>query len=89
VYGNVTDNGPTRFTYDDASNMRCVNCGAADEVRYDYDAGNIRVKSTRAGAPTYHVYSANGTLMWEENAAGFTEFVYLHGKQVATRQKTN
>ena len=44
---------------------------------------------SRAGLPTYHVYAGNGSLMWEENAAGMTEFIYLHGKQVATRKKTN
>ena len=89
VYGNVTNNGTNNFTYDDASNMRCTNCGLGTEVDYDYDGANMRVRSTKSGVATYFVYGANGNLLWETTpGTTFTEYVYLHGKQVATRQHT-
>jgi YD repeat-containing protein len=89
VYGNVTNNGTNAFIYDDASNMRCTNCGQGNEVAYDYDGANMRVRTTKAGVPTYFIYGANGNLLWESTpGSSFTEYVYLHGKQVATRQRT-
>jgi len=89
VYGNVSGNGTNTFTYDDASNMRCTNCGQANEVDYDYDGANMRVRTTKAGVATYFVYGSNGNLLWETTPGTLlTEYVYLHGKQVATRQHT-
>jgi YD repeat-containing protein len=90
VYGNVTGNGVNSFTYNDASNMRCSNCGTGSEVDYDYDAGNMRVRSTpQGGAATYFVYGSSGNLLWELTpGVNLTEYIYLQGKQVATRQHT-
>jgi len=88
AYGNVTSNGNNTFTYDDASNMRCSNCGIGGEVAYDYDAGNMRVRATKAGVATYFVYGTNGSLLWELTpGVNLTEYIYLQGKQVATRQR--
>jgi hypothetical protein len=70
--------------------MRCAACGTAYEVDYDYDAGNMRVRSTpQGGTATYFVYGSNGNLLWELTpGANLTEYIYLKGKQVATRQHT-
>jgi hypothetical protein len=89
VYGNVSSNGQHSFTYDDASNMRCSDCGLGTEVDYDYDAANMRVKATKAGVSTYYIYGANGSLLAERvPGADLTEYIYLGGKQVAVRHKT-
>jgi YD repeat-containing protein len=90
LYGNVSGTGVNTFAYDDASNMRCAACGTAYEVDYDYDAGNMRVRSTpQGGTATYFVYGSNGNLLWELTpGANLTEYIYLQGKQVATRQHT-
>ena len=88
VYGNVTGNGFNTFAYNDAANMRCANCGLANEVTYDYDAANTRVRSTKAGVPTYYVYGLNGSLLWEQTpGVSLKEYIYLGGKQVAVRHK--
>ena len=57
---------------------------------YDYDAGNMRVRSTpQGGTATYFVYGSSGNLLWELTpGVNLTEYVYLQGKQVATRQHT-
>jgi YD repeat-containing protein len=89
VYGNVTSNGALTFGYNDASNMTCVSCGSGNQTTYDYDAGNMRVRSTSNGTSTYFVYGSNGSLLWETiPGSSLTEYIYLHGKQVATRHKT-
>jgi YD repeat-containing protein len=88
-YGNVTANGANTFAYNDASNMTCTGCGTGLQTTYDYDAGNMRVRSTTSGVSTYFIYSSNGSLLWETSpGSSLTEYIYLHGKQVATRRKT-
>ena len=88
-YGNVVGNGTTTFSYDDASTMRCAKCGLPDEIAYDYDGLNQRVRARQNGATTNFVYDSSGKLLWEQAAgAGLKEYVYLDGKQIAVRQLT-
>jgi YD repeat-containing protein len=88
AYGNVSGNGVNTFTYNDASNLRCANCGLANEVKYDYDADNMRVRSTKGGVATYYVYGLGGSLLWETvPGVSLKEYIYLNGKQVAERKK--
>ena len=45
------------------------------------------MRSTKGGVATYFVYGSNGSLLWELTpGVNLTEYVYLQGKQVATRQ---
>jgi YD repeat-containing protein len=88
LYGNVTNNGTTAFGYNDAPNLRCANCGLANEILYDYDGKNQRVHQLKAGVDTYFVYGNGGQLLWEETPnSSLKEYVYLGGKQVAVRQQ--
>jgi YD repeat-containing protein len=88
TYGNVSSNGTNTFTYNDASRMRCANCGQANEVSYDYDASNVRVRSTKGGVSTYYVYGLSGSLLTELTpGVRIKDYIYLHGKQVAVREK--
>jgi YD repeat-containing protein len=88
VYGNVSGNGINTFTYNDASAMRCSNCGLANEVTYAYDGANMRVKSTQGAVTTYFVYASNGNLLTEiVPNVSVKDYIYLHGKQVAAHQK--
>jgi YD repeat-containing protein len=88
VYGNVSGNGVNTFAYNDASNMRCANCGQANEVTYNYDGSNMRVSSTKAGVSTYYVYGLNGSLLSELTpGVNRKDYIYLHGKQIAVHQK--
>jgi RHS repeat-associated protein len=90
VYGNVTGvtaNAPNAFAYNEASNMRCANCGQPSEILYDYDGANMRVRSTKSGASTYFMYGQGGQLLWELAPTGLKEYIYVGGKQVAVRQK--
>jgi YD repeat-containing protein len=89
VYGNVTANGSTTFGYDDASAMRCAKCGKLDQISYDYDGLNQRVRSVQNGLTTYFVHDSTGKLLWEQTpGVGTKEYVYVDGKQVAVRQQT-
>ncbi len=88
VYGNVTNNGTTTFAYNDAPNLRCANCGLANEILYDYDGKNQRVHQLKGGIDTFFVYGNGGQLLWEETPnASLKEYIYLGGKQVATREQ--
>jgi len=89
VYGNVASNGSTTFNYDDASNMRCAKCGGPDQILYDYDGAGQRVHVKKAsGAETFFVHNHDGQLLWEESpGSSLKEYVYFHGKPVATREQ--
>jgi YD repeat-containing protein len=88
VYGNVTGKGAIAFAYNDASNMRCSNCGKPNEALYDYDGGNMRVRLTKGGVATYFVYGLGGKLLWEQvPGVSLKEYFYVGGKQIATREK--
>ncbi len=87
LYGNVTGNGATTFAYNDASNMRCARCGQPDEILFDYDGSNQRIRMQKSGAETFFVYGHGGQLLWEETPnTALKEYIYLGGKQVATRE---
>ena len=87
VYGNVIGNGRNTFIYNDAANMRCANCGGANEIRYDYNGINQRVRTQKSGLETYFVHGQDGQLLWEETPNNSVkEYIYLGGKQVATRE---
>ncbi len=88
AHGNVTGNGTNTFAYDDVPNMRCAKCGLAGEIDYDYDGANMRVRSAKAGIPTFYVYGMSGSLLWEQTpGVNLKEYVYLSGKQVAVLEK--
>jgi hypothetical protein len=88
LYGNVTGNGTTRFTYNDAANMQCAYCEKANETLYDYDGGNQRVWKRKGGVETFFVHGSGGQLLWEETPhATRKEYIYLGGKQVAIREQ--
>jgi YD repeat-containing protein len=88
TYGNVIGNGSNTFIYNDAANMRCVNCGLANEITYNYDGANMRVMSTKAGVSTFYVYASNGNLLTEITPnVKLKDYIYLHGKQVAVHEK--
>ena len=87
AYGNVTNNGKDRFTYDDAGNMRCAKCTTPAQIDYSYDGKNTRVLTRKNGADTYQVYSKNGELLGEYGpvGGGSKEYIHLGGKLVAER----
>lgn len=88
TYGNVTNNGKNIFSYNDASNMKCANCGSTNEVLYVYDGNGIRVASKKGNTDTFYIYGLSGQLLWEVTPnASLKEYIYLGGKQIATREQ--
>lgn len=88
VYGNTINNGKNVFSYNDASHMKCANCGSSNEVLYEYDGNGIRVKSRKNNTDTFYMYGQSGQLLWEETPNMFLkEYIYLGGKQIATREQ--
>jgi YD repeat-containing protein len=88
AYGNVANNGSTSFAYNDAPNLRCANCGLPNEIAFDYDGKNQRVRLLKGGVETFFVYGAGGQLLAEETPnSKLKEYVYLGGKQVAVREQ--
>jgi YD repeat-containing protein len=88
VYGNVISNGKNNFAYNDASQMKCANCNFPNEITYVYDGNGLRVKSRKNNLDTFYVYGLSGQLLWEETPNNsLKEYIYLGGKQVATREQ--
>lgn len=88
TYGNVTNNGKNIFSYNDASHMKCANCGTTNEVLYVYDGNGIRVNSKKNNMDTFYMYGLSGQLLWEETPnVSLKEYIYLGGKQIATREQ--
>ena len=88
VYGNVTSNGTTSFAYNDAPNLRCANCGQSNEILFDYDSKNQRVRMQKGAMETFFVYGQGGQLLWEETPHSILkEYVYLGGKPIAVREE--
>lgn len=86
--GNVTNTGAMGFNYDAASNMRCAKCGQADQTLFDYDGTGQRVHQQKGATETYFVHGQSGQLLWEETpGASLKEYIYFHGKTVATREQ--
>jgi YD repeat-containing protein len=88
VYGNVTNNGKNTFAYNDASQLKCANCGFPNEILYEYDGNGIRTKSRKNNTDTFYMYGISGQLLWEETPNNsLKEYIYLGGKQIATREQ--
>ena len=88
VYGNTINNGKNVFSYNDASQMKCANCGSSNEVLYEYDGNGIRVQSRKNSTDTFYMYGLSGQLLWEETPnTSLKEYIYLGGKQIATREQ--
>jgi YD repeat-containing protein len=85
-YGNVTRKGSSAFSYDDARQLKCSDCGTAQETVHAYDGLGMRVSSRTGGRTTYFMYGQSGQLLWEESATGeVKEYVYAGRRQIATR----
>jgi YD repeat-containing protein len=88
IYGNTINNGKNVFSYNDASHMKCANCGFTNEVLYEYDGNGVRVKSRKNNTDTFYMYGFSGQLLWEETPnTSLKEYIYLGGKQIATREQ--
>lgn len=87
-WGNVINNGRNTFRYDDAQNLRCIDCTLSTVTRFDYDANNLRVRKIKNGLSTYYVYAKNGDLILEytPGRGEAKQFSYLAGKQIAMRR---
>jgi len=90
VYGNVASDGNKQFSYDDAPNLRCVNC-ATNPILYTYDGRNTRVSSTKNGVKSYEIYAYNGNLLSEYTPSTglLIEHIYIPGRRVASRRQNN
>lgn len=78
------------YQYDDASNLVCVDCGTANEIRYAYNGNNRRVSRTKGTEVTYYVHAANGDLLFEYTPlrSEAIQHFYLHGKRIASKRVT-
>jgi YD repeat-containing protein len=87
VYGNVTANSRNQFTYNDALNMTCVDCGTQNEIDYVYDGTGTRVSETKAGVTTYFMYGNGGNLLFEQDSTGVKrEYGYVAGRNIAKKE---
>ncbi len=86
--GNITGYGTNAFTFDNASQITCVNCGAANEIKYGYDGKGQRVFEEKAGKKTYFVQGPGGDLIFEYSPYGkvWKKHAHLHGKRIATEK---
>lgn len=84
--GNMTSNGVLTFSHDALSQLKCVACGSASEIGYQYDGQGRRVSQDVAGRRTYFIHAPNGDLQFEYTPHGkrWTKHAYLHGKRVAS-----
>jgi len=89
--GRVTSYSGKVFSFDDASQLKCVNCNAAGEIKYAYDGKGQRIWQEKGGNRTYFVQAPNGDLLFEYTPVGqvWKEHGYLHGKRVASRDGSN
>lgn len=92
VYGNVASGNGNAYTYDDASNLTCVNCSnATTKIQYGYDGSKNRVSVVKAGVKSYEVYGTQGTQLVEytpSQSQKLIEYIYLAGKRIAQRETT-
>lgn len=90
AYGNITNDSSKTYTYDDAPNLRCVNCDSpGTKIEYGYDNANQRILTTKGDAKTYEIYGSHGNLLVELNSGGstgLTEYIYLGGRRIAQVQ---
>jgi RHS repeat-associated protein len=86
VWGNVISNGKNTFTYDQAHNLRCIDCGKNSVTKFEYDASHYRVKKRMFAYNTYYFYSQAGQLILEYIPGVWArQYYYLAGKQVASK----
>lgn len=92
AYGNIAAGTGNTYSYDDASNLACINCSdTANKIQYGYDGSKSRVTVIKAGAKSYEVYGAQGTQLVEytpSQSQKLIEYIYLGGKRVAQRVTT-
>ena len=86
VYGNVSSNGRNQFQYDDASAMRCVDCGTPNEIRYVYDGQSTRVSEQKGTFTTYFMYGSSGNLLFEVDSNGVKrEYGYVADRNIGRK----
>ncbi|MCS4295487.1 YD repeat-containing protein [Comamonas sp. BIGb0152] len=89
AYGNIVVGDNKKYTYDNASNLICVDCDSqASKVVYAYDAQNNRSSIVKSGVKSYEFYNSSHNLLVEYSPAELhkaTEYIYLGGKRVAQR----
>ncbi|MCB4811060.1 DUF6531 domain-containing protein [Methylovorus menthalis] len=92
AYGNIAAGTGNTYSYDDASNLACINCSdTANKIQYGYDGSKSRVTVIKAGVKSYEVYGAQGTQLVEytpSQSQKLIEYIYLGGKRVAQRVTT-
>ena len=93
AYGNIIADASKTFTYDDAINLRCVNCNdPVKKIEYAYDNANQRISVTKGSTKTYEIYGSHGNLLIEYipgTTDGLTEYIYLGGRRIAQVQTGN
>ena len=89
AYGNIVIGDGKKYTYDNASNLICVDCdNAASKVEYAYDAQNNRSIIVKAGVKSYEFYNSSHDLLVDYSPSELhkaTEYIYLGGKRIAQR----
>lgn len=90
AYGNITSDSSRTYTYDEASNLRCVICdNPSTKIEYGYDNANQRILTTKRDTKTYEIYGSHGNLLIELNSGGsigLIEYIYLGGRRIAQVQ---
>lgn len=89
AYGNIVIGDNKKYTYDNASNLICVDCdNVASKVEYAYDAQNNRSSIVKAGVKSYEFYNSSHDLLVDYSPSELhkaTEYIYLGGKRIAQR----
>jgi RHS repeat-associated protein len=87
-WGNITNNGRNSFAYNDAQNLRCIDCNTSTATTYLYDTNHYRVKSKKNNISTYYFYNKDGLLLLEYTPAKSTakQFAYIGNKLIAMRR---
>lgn len=90
AYGNITNDSGKTYTYDEAPNLRCINCDNPNtKIEYSYDSANQRISTIKGNVKTYEIYGSHGNLLVELNfgeITGLTEYIYLGGRRIAQIQ---
>ena len=85
VYGNVTQNGTSTLTYDDASNL--VRAARSSVIDYFYDGHNrLYMQRTGSTVQRYSAYALDGRRLFDHNIEGLeaVSHVYLGEKLIAS-----
>ncbi|MDN2708806.1 hypothetical protein O0880_05145 [Janthinobacterium sp. SUN118] len=89
AYGNITAAPGVNYSFDNHSNLRCVNChDVANKLEYGYDASGQRSIVAKGGIKNYEMYGADGKLLIEFRPAmsdKLVEYFYLGNKRIAQR----